>query len=447
MKLPFQLLPAAIGASLFTGVHSAAIFPLSGLSTRLVTRADGSNASVGLGSAKLKLVQQLLNSTATESWEIGTHAQALTEYLYPALSPFSSNSLPPPSSPIAYEVLSIAARIVSTKPSGILQLVQDGSAADPASIGVSVVLANWTSNGVGLNVTQAGFAEAAKEQATSLLEDTPRSSSGAISHRTADVELWSDFIYMAPPFLAYYGVLTSNQTTIQSAYDQCRLYRSALLNSTAGLWSHIVDGSSADPGLWATGNGWAAAGMMRVYATILRSSYASEFDSQLKDLLSWSTEIVNGAFGLQQKNYLFPNYFSSNTTQFSDASSTALLTSVYYRILFLSPSSSSSLPALSKVESSRGAVYSAVSSSTGVLSPVVDPLKYSQEGTESPEGEAFVLLMESAWRDYYESTNGAGSTNETTPAATKGAAMGGGLGSATRWSVVATILMGAAMLY
>lgn len=47
------------------------------------------------------------------------------------------------------------------------------------------------------------------------------------------------------------------------------------------------------------------------------------------------------------------------------------------------------------------AIYNHISASTGVLSPVVDPLSYGQQGrTTSPEAEAFVLLMESAWRDW-----------------------------------------------
>ncbi|KAL8280717.1 hypothetical protein RQP46_007040 [Phenoliferia psychrophenolica] len=346
----------------------------------------------GLGAQTLLLVQQVLNRTATQSWEIGTHAEALLEYLYPALSPFASGSIPPPSTPIAYEVLSIAARIVSTKSNGTLPLMADGSAGDPASIGAAVVLANWTSAGLGYNVTKAGFASAATDQVRFLLTDTPRSPLGAISHRVEEVALWADFVF-----------LTQNDTVVQAAYEQCKLYRDALHTSN-GLWEHIVNGSVPDPGLWATGNAWAAAGILRVHGTISHSSYANRYASQLADLASWSAEIVNAAFALQQSNGLFPNYFNSNTSTFSDASSTALLTASYYRLALLANSSSSvlspsTLPTLSKAEKSRGAVYTAVSTSTGILSPVVDPLKYSMQGTESPEGQAFVLLMESAWRD------------------------------------------------
>lgn len=125
---------------------------------------------------------------------------------------------------------------------------------------------------------------------------------------------------------------------------------------------------------------------------------------------------------LLQTNGLFPNYFRSNATQFSDASSTALLSAAYYRLahLALTNPNISSLPALATVETSRSAVYSSVSKQTGNLSPVVNPLKYGSQGTTSPEGQAFVLLMEAAWRDWYEAVNGAGSASETGSRASAG---------------------------
>lgn len=36
----------------------------------------------------------------------------------------------------------------------------------------------------------------------------------------------------------------------------------------------------------------------------------------------------------------------------------------------------------------------------GWLTPVVDPYSYSDPGVHSPEGEAFVLGMQAAWRDW-----------------------------------------------
>lgn len=89
-------------------------------------------------------------------------------------------------------------------------------------------------------------------------------------------------------------------TLLQASYDQCRLYRN-YLRTDSGLWRHIVLGSyGTDPGLWATGNAWAAAGMLRVLATLLNSNYAGQFASQMVDLASWSSEIVEASFVYQK---------------------------------------------------------------------------------------------------------------------------------------------------
>jgi hypothetical protein len=85
-------------------------------------------------------------------------------------------------------VLALASRTVTTKPANSLQLMADGSAADPASLGVAVVLANWTIP-VG-NVSQSAFGQAAEEQVRALLENTPKTEDGAISHRVEEVALW-----------------------------------------------------------------------------------------------------------------------------------------------------------------------------------------------------------------------------------------------------------------
>ena len=58
------------------------------------------------------------------------------------------------------------------------------------------------------------------------------------------------------PFIAEYGAVKKNETYLQIAYDQCRLYRDALFIPKSGLWAHIYDDdkkSFDDAGIWATG--------------------------------------------------------------------------------------------------------------------------------------------------------------------------------------------------
>lgn len=87
---------------------------------------------------------------------------------------------------------------------------------------------------------------------------------------------------------------------VQNAYNQCKLYRQYLRdNSTGanGLWKHILLGSGVqDNGHWSTGNGWAAAGMLRVLATIKNSNYAGSMKNQIGDLSGWVKEIQDGMY-------------------------------------------------------------------------------------------------------------------------------------------------------
>ncbi|SGY79139.1 BQ5605_C008g05053 [Microbotryum silenes-dioicae] len=363
--------------------------------------AATSKDSTALSSKTITLIKQMLNKTARESWEIGAHIQALLEYDYPVLAVFFDTYPDLMQDTIyPYPVMSLVGSVVSRKAPKSLQLMPDGSAADPASIGVATIMANYSMR----TGNRAQFGTAAEDQLEALLLHTPRLADGAISHRADELSLWyvtwSERVtappdHMVPPFLAYYGTINANMSLIQEAYDQCRLYRQNLLTASSGLYKHILWGSNPDPGYWATGNAWAAAGMIRVWATIMNSNYASAFASQANDLASWTMQIVEAAFSLQSANLLFHNYLDDPNT-FTDAASTALLTAVSFRLAQFKISEST----LAKAQETRIALHSHISSTTGLLSPVVDPLSFGRIGQQSPEGQAFVLMMEAAWADY-----------------------------------------------
>lgn len=262
-------------------------------------------------------------------WELGTEAEALTELDFPTLSVYSPLSLPPPthlnSTYNASEVLSIATTVVQNKPANIQPFIQDGAVGDPPSaqslpsfflilnltrvaigIGVAVLLANYT------GTSGADFAGAAQSQLDYLLYTAPRSDQGAISHRSDQVQLWSDFIYMTPPFIAYYGAVTLNQTLLTIAYQQISLYRDQLRDSS-GLWRHIALGTGTDDGHWATGNGWAAAGMLRVAETIKNSAFSQQMEGNINDLVGWSEEIVNAVWSYQVRSVPVSIWTLANT--------------------------------------------------------------------------------------------------------------------------------------
>ncbi|KAF8152554.1 Six-hairpin glycosidase-like protein [Crassisporium funariophilum] len=379
-----------------------------------------------LTDGQINVVSARLAESAQASWELGTRSQAILELNASSYSVFSTNSIPPPATvpsnltaPLT-PFFAIAKTTVSNRAksndnfSGPQPLMADGSAADPASIGMSVLLANWTGQDGG----DIDYAGAATDQLDYLFQKVPMTSDGAISHRVEQVQLWSDFVYMVPPFLAYYGVVTRNRSVVEESYNQIKLYRNYLRDPKQNLWKHILLGSSGnDQGFWSTGNGWAAGGMLRVLATMKRSEYANTFKNEQNDLANWVREIHSGMYPHLSSQNLFTNYADQPATapgNFYDASSTALLASTVYRAAVLL-NQHTYLPF---AERTRMELFNSTSDSTptsngtaalngfehltpqGWLTPVVDPHAFGQKGQESPEGQAFVVEMHAAWRDW-----------------------------------------------
>jgi rhamnogalacturonyl hydrolase YesR len=291
-------------------------------------------------------------------------------------------------------LLLITRRTIDQKANGTLPLANgEGSVGDPASLGQAVLLYNWTR--ADLNDTR--FSTAAGDQLGYLLNNAPRAPSGAISHRVSDVELWADFVYMAPPFIAYFGALQNDSgglAILQIAYDQIRLYRDALFDADASLWRHIALSSSNDTGHWATGNAWAAAGMMRVWAIINHSSFSSQMQPQKNNLTQWIDEILTGVWKYQQSNGTLLNYVDQPDS-FADSSSTALLAATTFRYSLLTYDGKHDTAALQALS----LVWQSIDKN-GWLLNTVDPEAWTQptqNGTHSPEGQSFVLLLAAAW--------------------------------------------------
>ncbi|EJD00570.1 uncharacterized protein FOMMEDRAFT_112116 [Fomitiporia mediterranea MF3/22] len=394
-------------------------------------------AQHNLTDAQIATVVQRLADGAKESWELGTRQQALIELNTPTFSVLNDTSVPPPSSaPDSLStVLNIIAAVIENKTTTAsasnLSSPQsffpgDGSAADPASNGVAALVANWT----GKNNGSINYGQAAVDQTNYLWSSAvPKTEDGAISHRVSQVQLWSDFVYMVPPFLAYYGVMTQNRSMVSEAYNQISLYRKYLRDSHNGsLWRHVVMGSDfQDEGFWSTGNGWAAAGMLRVLGTIQNSQYRNALKSETKDLRNWVNEIHDGMYAHIRDDGMFHNYVNDNST-FVDASSAVLLASTVYRHALLTNthkhlpdaefvrkqlwsfnSSSPPSPSPSSSNDSSSLANMTHFTSDGWLTPVVNPHSFGQEGKDSPEGQAFVVMMYAAWRDWVE--NGAVGAN------------------------------------
>jgi hypothetical protein len=350
-------------------------------------------------------VASAAESLPSHSWEFGAAAEALLELHNPDLSVFALAPFPVPvvnSSKI--RALTYAASKI-TFGSGPNSLSDgQGAVGDPASLGVSAVL---------LGKTNIAFAVAARQTVDYMVNSAPRFWNGAISQRSNVPELWADFMYMGPPFLSYYAASTCNADLLSDAVELCSQYRQILranvTDGPQGSWMHIIGPESQDTGLWSTGNGWAAAGMVRVLAVIIKAPAATRQYWQPKAvdrLTGYIKEIVDGAMAAPvDDNTLLRNYLNDTAADghgYGEIAGTSLLASAVYRMAVLCPSvfGSSYIQWADSVRATLG--NGKHISSNGTVFPAVNPLNWADTTpftAGSPEGNNFVVLMYAAWRD------------------------------------------------
>jgi len=357
----------------------------------------------------IQKVANLAESLPSHSWEFGAASQALLELYNPSLSVFGSAPFPVPSTnkKDAKALAYAASKIVFGQ--GVNALSNgDGATGDPASLGVSAVM---------LGKTDQQYASASQATIDYLMKSAPRYYNGAISHRVSTAELWADFVYMAPPFLAYYAVDSSNDTLLHETVNQCGYYRQILQSNTTlsykGAWEHIIGPANKDTGLWSTGNGWAAAGMTRVLATVMKAPVtqgAAWRQNAIVDLSLWIKEILDGAIASSLDGGLVRNYLDDADPKahgFGEISGSSILASVAYRMVVLRPQVFGQeyirwADGIRGVLSGNDANGQPHITGAGVATPAVNPLGWQDTKpftTGSPEGQAFVVLMYSAWRD------------------------------------------------
>ncbi|EXJ71715.1 uncharacterized protein A1O5_05523 [Cladophialophora psammophila CBS 110553] len=369
----------------------------------------------------------------SRSWEFGTFTEALLEFYDRDLTvfgsdPFPRGRIPRVADPSKVEGLAYARSVIWTNGTDLL-VDGEGSAADPASLGRAALL---------LSQYDGTYYEAAMRQADFLMKKATRFqvnvTHSAISHREEPPELWGDFIYMVPPFLAYYSVAVQEMRILETAVLQCQLYNAVLRTSISlddgqtchGLWRHIISEPAelepgvccSDPDVWLTSNAWAVAGMTRVLATILkwRPPPDSSIDRvQYDTFRSGSTAALKGIIDAMlqctvkqrrdEKSGLLKNYLDglshrSAAWTYGDAAGTALMASAAYRLAVLLPEVYGVPSFLDWAEQNRRAVAKHVSHD-GRVSPVADVGHVPSKNpvNQTSEGQSMAILMYSAWRD------------------------------------------------
>ncbi|KAF7330760.1 Unsaturated rhamnogalacturonyl hydrolase YesR [Mycena venus] len=336
----------------------------------------------------IALVASVAQALPSHSWEFGTASEALLELFDPLYLGLWGDCVSRTDDSEGIKI------VIGTGANGLSD--GEGAVGDPASLGVSAVL---------LGKSDAKYANAVKEQIDYIINSAPRFWNGAISHRVEVAELWADFIYMAPPFLAYAAADTGDLDLLHEAYLQCGRYRQ-ILQRDGGVWEHIIGPQHQDTGLWSTSNAWAAAGMARVLATVMKAPVATSASwrsDAICDLSSWIKEIIDDAMSFSTDGGLLRNYLDNTSGDgqgFGEISGTSMLAAVAYRMVVLRPSDFGKryIRWAERIRATMGLYIS----SSGIAAPAVNPMN-SRDTTPltsgSPEGNNFVVLMYAAWRD------------------------------------------------
>lgn len=232
---------------------------------------------------------------------------------------------------------------------------------------------------------------------------------------------------MAPPFMAYAAVASSNETLMQETVNQLELYTKHLAYQDSvkrapaakGLWRHISGSSAASKGLWTTGEGWALNGMVRVLATLvhgyptapqwvapLQTSVVHMLEQVIAPLLACTETCgsIDPSNGLL-RGYLFggPNGVrDTSATWAGEVAGTAGVVSALYRYAVLQSQLGTDVTQtyVTLADTLRQAVVQHVSSD-GYVAPSMNPYDWNSPTyvSRSPEGQTFVALMGSAYRD------------------------------------------------
>jgi rhamnogalacturonyl hydrolase YesR len=188
-------------------------------------------------------------------------------------------------------ILLTRAAMIQQVPDGRMGVVVSGGATDAAMGGAAYLqAAQWTA--------EPAMKAAVARQAEWIRQKAPRAADGTLSHVMDGIEMWSDGFNGAPPFLAALGFY-------DEALSQIEGYKKRLWNPRKLLLAHIWDERKralSDGQFWGGGNGWAAAGLARVWRS-LPAERAADRDR----IAAFARELLDGCLAHQRPDGLFHN--------------------------------------------------------------------------------------------------------------------------------------------
>jgi rhamnogalacturonyl hydrolase YesR len=332
-----------------------------------LTKTSSQGTLLFAGNDTLKKVMNAMLSMQRRAWEQGVASQALLELGEKDLV-----------------VLLARDAMVNQKKDGRLGLNEgDRPVADPASNGEPVLFAAAVTG-------EEKYKEAAKKMADFLIYKAPKTPEGIIYHNYIENMIWVDAFYMVPPFLAKAGYHAE-------AVKQIEGYRKILLDSNKKLYYHIWDNDRQKFGrklLWGVGNGWAAAGMTRVAMALPESMLTdrTRIEGYIKELIDASVIYL-------RPDGLFHDILD-DPSSFVETNAAQMLAYSIYRGV---KGGWLDKKYLSYANRMRSAAHRKVDK-YGFVQGVCGAPDFNSPGTAT-EGQAFFLLMEAAYRDYYKQIN------------------------------------------
>ncbi len=259
------------------------------------------------------------------------------------------------------------------------QIGGSNASTDPCAIGEALIAAADRTGDPWLRQAKEGLLRWA-------LEIAPRSGEGIVYHFDDSRLIWVDSCYMLPPFLAAAGCW-------DEALRQLDGYWRILLDGEKGLLSHQWDdaaGTYPRKDVWGVGNGWAAAGMIRVRA-LLPEGYVAQ-----KALLEERIRtVLEAAFRHQREDGAFHDVLD-DPASFREINCGQMFAYTVYRGMAEGWLEDRWLP---QAERARAAAHAAVDA-YGLVKDVCGLPFFDRPGVAA-EGQAFFMLMEAAreqWR-------------------------------------------------
>ncbi len=300
-------------------------------------------------------------ATQRHAWEQGVAMQAL-------------DAIGAESAMLALARAAVATTAVSDGRVAVIDGSDTGTATDPCACGIPLRRAYELTG-------DEQFARARAGLEAWALERAPRRADGVVYHEVERPRIWVDSFFMLPPFLADGGHL-------DAALTQVRGYWGALHDERTGLLFHMWDEAERRlgwPNLWATGNGWALAGLAQVIDRV-----PPERPDERVELVGLATSLVTALVPFQRADGLFHTMVDRPET-FADAAGACLVAYGMLRGLAAGWLDEAHRPMAERIRSAADAGIDRY----GFLSPVVGAPDFARPGL-SAEAQAAYLLMVAA---------------------------------------------------